>query len=1138
MKSFLLSIARTYGWRYHSINIIPWRSVIVVVTMIALLLGAPQAGNADSSVQSETPVQSQRASNIVNLSMISPDDPNSFTFAVTADQRQYTGSSYNNSNYFRGAMEAINGLGGGVFLVSSGDIDPVEDSVWTIEQVMGTDYLWYPVGGNHEQPGAGYEDYYGANMDYLRAYDYDQNGAGVEPNLVNTGPSGCPETTYSWEYGNAHFVAINEYCNENGDTELDGDVSDHVYNWLVSDLQGTDKEHIFVFGHEPAYPWPDADTGDSRHVGDSLDKYPSRRDRFWNLLRDEGVVAYICGHTHKYSAVQFDGVWQLDAGHARGQGDTSAPSTFMMIHIDEGTVTFDAYRDTHDGDYDYDDIVYSGTLKDGTSVRFAAIGDYGSDSQNEDDVASLVDGWNPDFVVTAGDNRYGSTTFDLVVGQFYCDYLKDAGSGTYCSGGNAAANAFFPSLGNHDYSDGGGINEYLSYFTLPGSDFTNSSGNERYYDFVQGPVHFFVINSNSQEPDGNSSSSTQASWLQTQLAASTTPWQIVYFHHAPYSSSSSHGSSAWMQWPFEAWGADAVITGHDHTYERLQVGNIPYFVNGLGGMSIYGFGTPIPESVLRYNDDYGAMLIEANNTSITYQFINLSGQVIDEWTYPPAGPITYAFQNGVLPNVTYNGAIDTYLSEHDPNTNYGNVVTCFAHGNSPSGSGEDKSALIKWDISAIPFGEPVASATITLKIVDPSASTYELYELKRDWVEIQATWNAYRTGSSWETSGAQGALDRGTTVLGTLTADSTGAYQIDLNADGLTVVEGWINDSSSNHGFIIANTDATNGVGFSCSEASTKTDRPLLTVNLDRSVPVTTEFQDGVSPTSGHMGTRDATLSEEAPTVNYGSDTACLIDGDDPPGSGNDKSVLLKWDVSDINPGEDIDSASITLNVFNETSGPYRLYEIKRDWVESEATWNEYRSSANWQTPGAKDDTLDRGSTILGMMSSTGTGLYTMNLNSDGIARVQAWVDDPASNFGMILADSSTTNGADFDCREVSTPGNRPKLTITHSLSIKKPVLNIDIENGTDNVLLWDDDDLNCSYEIYRQTAPYFDPDGADPELTLDSPATTHTFSGDAGNPSVNYFYLVRALSCTSGATADSTRTGSFDFALQPGSTN
>lgn len=265
-------------------------------------------------------------------------------------------------------------------------------------------------------------------------------------------------------------------------------------------------------------------------------------------------------------------------------------------------------------------------------IRFAVIGDYGSDDIDLDelDVANLVADWLPDFIITVGDNRYDPATMDTAVGKYYCDFLTDVGFYDWCSGGNASSNAFFPSLGNHDYNDGDGLIEYLYYFTLPGTGIvtTNTSGSERYYDFVKGPIHFFVLDSEGAQYD-SLEMTAQKEWLQEQLAASTTSWQVVYFHHAPYSSSSTHGSSFFMQWPFANWGTDVVLAGHDHTYERLQIDGIPYFVNGLGGMSRYDFGTPIDGSIMRYSDNYGAMLIDANDTSMTFQFVNVAGEVID-----------------------------------------------------------------------------------------------------------------------------------------------------------------------------------------------------------------------------------------------------------------------------------------------------------------------------------------------------------------------------------------------------------------------------------------------------------------------------------------------------------------------------
>jgi hypothetical protein len=256
--------------------------------------------------------------------------------------RQYAGAgSYDTTQFFRGTCEAIASLPATDFMVSPGDLDPPANVLWTIGQYLGADYLWYPVVGNHEEETT-------ADMDWLRAHDYDPNGD-TSPNIVNVGPDSCSETTFSFDHQNAHFVVLNEYCDESGDTATNGDVGDLLYSWLSADLAATDKPFIFVLGHEPAYPQPDAGNGRVRHVGDSLDGHPANRDRFWQLLQAHRVAAYICGHTHNYSAVKIGGVWQLDAGHSRGLGDTGAPSTFILVHVAHDTVSFDVYRDDSQG---------------------------------------------------------------------------------------------------------------------------------------------------------------------------------------------------------------------------------------------------------------------------------------------------------------------------------------------------------------------------------------------------------------------------------------------------------------------------------------------------------------------------------------------------------------------------------------------------------------------------------------------------------------------------------------------------------------------------------------------------------------------------------------------------------------------
>jgi glucose/arabinose dehydrogenase len=221
-----------------------------------------------------------------------------------------------------------------------------------------------------------------------------------------------------------------------------------------------------------------------------------------------------------------------------------------------------------------------------------------------------------------GDNNYpdgAADTIDENIGQYYHEYIYPY-AGEYGEGSDI--NRFFPTLGNHDWISGG-ARPYFDYFTLP--------GNERYYDFVWGPVHFFALDSDFEEPDGVGRSSLQAQWLQERLAASTLPWQVVYFHHAPYSSA-YHGNSYWMQWPFKDWGADVVLAGHDHVYERLEIDGLPYFTNGAGGGPRYYFGlNPLEESRVRFREDYGAMLVEATESSLKFVFETQAHEIIDAY---------------------------------------------------------------------------------------------------------------------------------------------------------------------------------------------------------------------------------------------------------------------------------------------------------------------------------------------------------------------------------------------------------------------------------------------------------------------------------------------------------------------------
>ncbi len=275
----------------------------------------------------------------------------------------------------------------------------------------------------------------------------------------------------------------------------------------------------------------------------------------------------------------------------------------------------------------------AGTACRDKPLTFVVLSDYGSGNGGESIIADVIRGWNPDFVVTAGDNNFpagASDTIDRNVGEYFGSFIGEY-HGRFGAGSDD--NRFWPALGHIDWV-AANAQPYLDFFTLP--------GNERYYDVNLGLVHLFVLDSNAHEPDGIDENSVQAQWFHTAITASKACLKLVVFHNAPYTSATRGEANGGvpMRWPFKAWGVSAVVSGHDRVYERLSVDDLPYFVVGYsGGMDNHTFADPPrPESVFRYRDKPGALKITVTGTDVTYDFINNRNEQIDELKLPLACP--------------------------------------------------------------------------------------------------------------------------------------------------------------------------------------------------------------------------------------------------------------------------------------------------------------------------------------------------------------------------------------------------------------------------------------------------------------------------------------------------------------------
>jgi len=271
-----------------------------------------------------------------SASSTSAGSDSEFAFLSAGDMRQYIHAKSPTERYFDGVCEAAQRVGPGAFLVTPGDFDPPAPVRATLDQYLGTNFLWYPVVGNHEIETP-------ADMAWVREW------ATHIPHLVRRGPPGAELTTYSWDYGNAHFVAVNDYFDNRASVKSKGAIADVTLKWLEDDLAATKQPHIFVIGHQPIQSLPDMDSGRLRHQGESVSTNSAAAATFVALLQRYHVRAYICGHTHNTSVARVNGIWQLDSGHARGAADQGSPSTFLKFRIHGPRVWVDIYRSNTNG---------------------------------------------------------------------------------------------------------------------------------------------------------------------------------------------------------------------------------------------------------------------------------------------------------------------------------------------------------------------------------------------------------------------------------------------------------------------------------------------------------------------------------------------------------------------------------------------------------------------------------------------------------------------------------------------------------------------------------------------------------------------------------------------------------------------
>jgi acid phosphatase type 7 len=191
-----------------------------------------------------------------------------------------------------------------------------------------------------------------------------------------------------------------------------------------------------------------------------------------------------------------------------------------------------------------------------------------------------------------------------------------------------------PAPGNHEYLSSG-ASGYSRYWGTAAGD-----PDKDYYSYDLGTWHIIALNSECAAVGGCDPESPQGQWLRRDLAEHPAACTLAYFHKPLFSSGKEHGYDPQMKplWQMlYAGGADIIIGGHDHHYERFAPqdpeGNpdpqrgIREFVAGTGGKNSHrSLGPVVANSEVRNADTYGVLKLTLHASSYDWEFVPQAGK--------------------------------------------------------------------------------------------------------------------------------------------------------------------------------------------------------------------------------------------------------------------------------------------------------------------------------------------------------------------------------------------------------------------------------------------------------------------------------------------------------------------------------
>jgi hypothetical protein len=240
------------------------------------------------------------------------------------------------------------------------------------------------------------------------------------------------------------------------------------------------------------------------------------------------------------------------------------------------------------------------------------------EEEGDEATAALLDGLEGT-VFTLGDNAYPDGTAQ--------DFAR-----CYAPSWGRHRQRTRPTPGNHEYHSAK-AGPYFDYFGTAAGE-----PGKGYYSYELGAWHVVVLNSELELGAG----SAQEQWLRADLKASTKQCTLAYWHRPLFSSGPERDTTdvkpLWDALYEE--GAEVVLGGHDHLYERFapqtpegmadpQRG-IRQFVVGTGGRVLYPFGTPLANSERRDASTFGVLKLTLEDGAYAWEFLPVGGGVTDQ----------------------------------------------------------------------------------------------------------------------------------------------------------------------------------------------------------------------------------------------------------------------------------------------------------------------------------------------------------------------------------------------------------------------------------------------------------------------------------------------------------------------------